>query len=134
MMIELHNTRRQDEMLNNLMMTHIRPVDTTGPLTAVAASLAGVVGAVVDFAVRLYIRRKVYGELSAMTDRMLTDIGVSREEIGAVAERSARKAGTDESARVRRAINAGANVVSFGEKTKPTASLVVEQDEPRKAA
>ena len=46
-------------------------------LLTAAALAAGAVGAVVGFAVRLYVRRKVFNELSALSDCMLEDIGMT---------------------------------------------------------
>ncbi len=123
MMIELHNERRQSMLVHNMMVDRLRGTKAA----SVASAVADVIGAVVAFAVRIYIRRKVYNELAGMSDRMLADIGVSREEIGRIAEMSARKAGADEAKRSEDIVLKGAEIVSFKPK-KVTPSLVVERD------
>lgn len=123
MMYELLNDRRNEQMLNNLMMRRITRPETNSPFDGLGSMLRPVTA----FFVRLYVRRKVYNELAVMSDHMLSDIGLTRADIGRIAEESARFAAAQHTGETMVANTANAEIVGFRAK-KPVGTLVVERD------
>ncbi|MEQ8665525.1 MAG: DUF1127 domain-containing protein [Rhodospirillales bacterium] len=131
-MIKFVEENRQLSMFaDDMIERRLRGEDPAANLPPTFIGLvAGTVGKIVEFVVRTYTRRSVTYKLSNLSNRMLTDIGLTRGDIARIAEDAARYAGAAEGIRSQRFIRRSAEVIAFPKKQV----TAVAANDDRKAA
>lgn len=90
---------------------------------------ATIVNGVKGFFIQAYVRYSVYNKLSSLSDRMLSDIGLTRGDIRGIAAEAAKNASRGRVVPVEVATQSSADIV-----TMPVADKVVANDAERAAA